>query len=277
MQLLEAGMCVSICACKSEYVVGLKCLIVGVFFLICFYCYSLAILLPMADYKSVLHSEEEPSSNEPFLKEPSCKETFSKEHCSIESSSNEPISNEHCSIESSSNEPISNEHCSIESSSNEPISNEHCSIESSSNEHEHCSSESYFNEPSCNEPSLPLSRIGLKAGMEGLDTDRINKIILEASIGSKYYKNELRKDQEIMKRVNQMLRNLRTFTAAQKSAALRIANREAEEMELSRDLSHIIVHVDMDAFYAAVEARDNPSWKDVPMAVGSNSMLVFVK
>lgn len=134
-------------------------------------------------------------------------------------------------------------------------------------------------EPSSSkEPPPPLSRIGLnahKAGMEGLDKDKINDIIVEASKGSKYYQNELRKDQEIMKRLDRMLQDLRTFTAAQKAAALSRADKEAEQMELSRDLTHIIVHVDMDAFYAAVEMRDNPSLKDLPMAVGSNSMLVI--
>ena len=46
------------------------------------------------------------------------------------------------------------------------------------------------------------------------------------------------------------------------------------ELEMSRDLSRLIVHVDMDAFYAAVEMRDCPELKDKPMAVGSMSMLV---
>lgn len=45
-------------------------------------------------------------------------------------------------------------------------------------------------------------------------------------------------------------------------------------LEKSRDLSRVIVHVDMDAFYAAVEMRDCPELKDKPMAVGSTSMLV---
>lgn len=31
------------------------------------------------------------------------------------------------------------------------------------------------------------------------------------------------------------------------------------ELEAERDLSHTIVHVDMDMFYAAVEMRDNPT------------------
>src|SRR2546428_11575896 len=30
-----------------------------------------------------------------------------------------------------------------------------------------------------------------------------------------------------------------------------------------------IVHVDMDAFYAAIEARDNPQYRGLPMVVGA--------
>lgn len=51
-------------------------------------------------------------------------------------------------------------------------------------------------------------------------------------------------------------------------------DRFAMELEQSRDLSNTIVHIDMDAFYAAVEMRDNPELKDKPIAVGSSSMLV---
>uniref|UniRef100_A0A8C5TVD2 DNA polymerase kappa n=1 Tax=Malurus cyaneus samueli TaxID=2593467 RepID=A0A8C5TVD2_9PASS len=45
------------------------------------------------------------------------------------------------------------------------------------------------------------------------------------------------------------------------------------ELEQSRNLSSTIVHIDMDAFYAAVEMRDNPELKEKPIAVGSMSML----
>ncbi|KAJ3603842.1 hypothetical protein NHX12_028583 [Muraenolepis orangiensis] len=72
-----------------------------------------------------------------------------------------------------------------------------------------------------------------KAGMEGLDRDRINKIIMETS------------------KVERMM----------------------HELDMRRDLRRVIVHVDMDAFYAAVEMRDCPELKDKPMAVGSMSML----
>ena len=41
-------------------------------------------------------------------------------------------------------------------------------------------------------------------------------------------------------------------------------------LEASRDLSRVIVHVDTDMFYAAVEVRDAPHLKDKPVAVGGN-------
>ena len=39
------------------------------------------------------------------------------------------------------------------------------------------------------------------------------------------------------------------------------------KLEAQRDLTQIIVHVDMDAFYANVEVLDNPSLKGKPFAV----------
>jgi DNA polymerase kappa len=48
----------------------------------------------------------------------------------------------------------------------------------------------------------------------------------------------------------------------------RKADQVIEELELSRNLSQTIVHVDCDAFYAAVEELDRPELKDVPFSVG---------
>nr|XP_057925840.1 DNA polymerase kappa [Doryrhamphus excisus] len=121
-----------------------------------------------------------------------------------------------------------------------------------------------------------LSRMALndnKAGMEGLDRDKINKIIMESSKGSKFYENELRREQQVNQRIEKMMLQKTQITEQQLKKAQSQVERVGSELEKSRDLSRVIVHVDMDAFYAAVEMRDCPELKDKPMAVGSMSML----
>ena len=39
---------------------------------------------------------------------------------------------------------------------------------------------------------------------------------------------------------------------------------------LINDLSRKIIHIDMDAFFAAVEIRDNPQLKEKPVIIGSD-------
>ncbi|KAM7259701.1 hypothetical protein ACFE04_015442 [Oxalis oulophora] len=56
------------------------------------------------------------------------------------------------------------------------------------------------------------------------------------------------------------------------SPASKLADRRIAELEATRDLSKIWLHVDMDAFYAAAETLSNPSLKDKPMVVGSMSV-----
>ncbi|PWA19583.1 hypothetical protein CCH79_00006777, partial [Gambusia affinis] len=128
---------------------------------------------------------------------------------------------------------------------------------------------------STKEKSL-LSRMALndnKAGMEGLDRDKINRIIMEASKGSRFYENEMKKEQQMNQRIEKMMHQKAQITEQLLQKAQAQVEKMASDLEESRDLSRVIVHVDMDAFYAAVEMRDCPELKDKPMAVGSMSML----
>ncbi|XP_043563330.1 DNA polymerase kappa [Chiloscyllium plagiosum] len=121
-----------------------------------------------------------------------------------------------------------------------------------------------------------LSRMALndnKAGMEGLDKEKINKIILEASKGSRFYENERKKEQQVNQRIEKLLQQKAQITEQHLKKKQHQVEQLAIELEKSRDLSRTIVHIDMDAFYAAVEMKDAPELKDKPMAVGSMSML----
>lgn len=54
---------------------------------------------------------------------------------------------------------------------------------------------------------------------------------------------------------------------------LQVADKRILELEATRDLSRSWLHVDMDAFYAAVETLSSPSLKGKPMAVGTMSTI----
>ena len=132
-------------------------------------------------------------------------------------------------------------------------------------------------DPTSVSPSPPLARIGLntdKAGMEGLDKSKINQIIVEASKGSKYYKKEIEREKLLSQRIDKMLLQLKQFNRAEILKAEKEADAELHQLTANRNLSRVIVHIDMDAFYAAVEMRDDHTLRDVPMAVGGESMLV---
>ena len=126
------------------------------------------------------------------------------------------------------------------------------------------------------ESSKGLTRMELndhKAGMVGLDKEKINQIIFETSKGSRFYENELKKDKQVAERIRKQTACLEKITEQQRQEALQTTQLIVNEFEKTRDLSRTFVHIDMDAFYAAVEILDNPELRDKPMAVGSNAML----
>ncbi|KAK6361787.1 hypothetical protein TWF730_005503 [Orbilia blumenaviensis] len=108
----------------------------------------------------------------------------------------------------------------------------------------------------------------LKSGQDNVDQSKVAEIIYEASKGSKYFANESRKDLELTKRIDRILRKKAEIEKIDTSVDLKRADAYIAALELDRDLSQTIVHVDCDAFYASVEELDRPELKTVPMAVG---------
>lgn len=112
-----------------------------------------------------------------------------------------------------------------------------------------------------------------KAGMEGVDKEKVQRIVYEMSKGSKYFQNEERKESFIKHKLQNMRLQFANLTPSHLSHYQKIADKRILELEASRDLSRIWLHVDMDAFYAAVETLSNPMLKGRPMAVGTMSMI----
>ncbi|KDR75457.1 hypothetical protein GALMADRAFT_140685 [Galerina marginata CBS 339.88] len=121
--------------------------------------------------------------------------------------------------------------------------------------------------------SLVRRLAGPSSGKAGLVPDSMKLAAWtpsdEASKGSKFYENEKKKDKELTARIEKILKQrdeaIDGVDIAKVEAA---ADQLLSQIESQRDLTQIIVHVDMDAFYANVELLDNPDLKGKPFAVG---------
>ncbi|KAI4145311.1 MAG: hypothetical protein L6R39_003855, partial [Caloplaca ligustica] len=107
-----------------------------------------------------------------------------------------------------------------------------------------------------------------KPGQDTVDQQKVSEIIYNASKGSKFFNNEESKDKNLTQKIEKILARKRQLERIDLTSDLRRADEYITELELSRDLSQTVVHVDCDAFYAAVEELDRPELKHVPMAVG---------
>lgn len=108
-----------------------------------------------------------------------------------------------------------------------------------------------------------------------LDRNEIDKIILEASKGSKFYEHQQRRELRVSSKVH-LLRQKKE-QLAKDSLLMQKAEVETRaylsKLESRRNLGSTFVHVDMDAFFAAVETLKKPELATIPMAVGGESML----
>eukprot|EP00004_Rigifila_ramosa_P017761 TRINITY_DN4359_c0_g1_i3.p1 TRINITY_DN4359_c0_g1~~TRINITY_DN4359_c0_g1_i3.p1 ORF type:complete len:550 (-),score=101.77 TRINITY_DN4359_c0_g1_i3:652-2259(-) len=108
--------------------------------------------------------------------------------------------------------------------------------------------------------------------MAQIDRERVNAIVLEASRNSRFYAREQQKDAETAKRVAALRLRAAELATIPPSLA-READALVESLEMERVLTSQFVVVDLDQFYAAVEIRDNPTLKGLPVAVGDSHMI----
>ncbi|KAF7714005.1 Uncharacterized protein PECH_000548 [Penicillium ucsense] len=107
-----------------------------------------------------------------------------------------------------------------------------------------------------------------KAGQDTVDQQKVSEIIYNASKGSKYFDHEQERDRNLTVKIQRILKEKARLEKLDLSHDLRRADEYLASLELGRDLSQYIIHVDCDAFFAAVEELDRPELKTVPMAVG---------
>lgn len=111
--------------------------------------------------------------------------------------------------------------------------------------------------------------------IEGHDRNKIDEMIKEASKGSKFYEYQQRRERRISERVDSL-----RIKKAELEKDEDLLRRTAEEMdewlrevEEKRPLDRTYLHIDMDAFFAAVETLKHPEYANIPVAVGGESML----
>ena len=85
--------------------------------------------------------------------------------------------------------------------------------------------------------------------------------------GSSFYLNEQRKDERTMARVEEILRRRDAVLKRDSDCQHRAVETQVRDLQALRDLSRWYVHVDMDAFYAAVAMLDNPRFCYPPLGL----------
>jgi DNA polymerase kappa len=102
---------------------------------------------------------------------------------------------------------------------------------------------------------------------------RIDKLIEEASKGGRFYQHQLRRQEILDQKIHLALQKLHKATESEKRRAEKDVDELVRALEDCKVIGRVYVHVDLDAFFAAVEERDHPEYRGKPLAVGGMAML----
>ena len=95
--------------------------------------------------------------------------------------------------------------------------------------------------------------------MDNVDKDAIKRVVYEMSKDSAHFKNEQRKMEQTEQKIKHMKTQASLLTPHDLQRFTATADAKIAELEATRDLTRVWIHVDMDAFFAAVEELANPS------------------
>ena len=111
--------------------------------------------------------------------------------------------------------------------------------------------------------------------MAGVDVVRIEEVLNDESARmSKYYKHQEIMDSKAKQRFKVFVERAVKYRQNPSIIDLWEDEFEAEVMKYALpDTKETYLHMDMDAFFANVEIRDNPAYASLPVAVGSLSMI----
>ena len=117
---------------------------------------------------------------------------------------------------------------------------------------------------------IGLSGTETKAGLAGVNKAKVNEVIYEVrnlvpdkrehlirvkmSKGSRFFKNEQRKEVEMQRRIEHMKKRMASGLKDDPSIVTKV-EKLVEQLEAERDMSQTMLHVDMDAFYGTITAK----------------------
>ena len=101
----------------------------------------------------------------------------------------------------------------------------------------------------------------------------VKRVVHDMSKDSSHFANESRKERAVESRILEMRDQYAGLSTAALAAVHDAVEKQVVRLEGGRDLTKTWIHVDMDAFYAAVHTLERPELAHVPMAVGGMSMI----
>ena len=114
-----------------------------------------------------------------------------------------------------------------------------------------------------------------KAGMEGIDRDRVNAIILRESQGTAYMLRQQRQDQRTEAKIQEMQKRRMLLSLEQEYRIQKDLQEELDQLISTRNTLSTKIVLDMDSFYvsAALLSKDD-DFKKLPVCVTGGSVIL---